>query len=396
MKSCNFDILPTQYPADLMFYGGMMRGLQILVMTVVAAALASAQFAAPLRSPEVHPDKRVTFRFKAPNAKEVAVSLEGSSRRPMEKGEDGIWTLTTEALAPDMYGYSFVADGVSLLDPGNSVMKPNLLNTSSMVQIPSDDGLPWEERDVPRGAVHRHFYRSAAAGDSRDFYVYTPPGYRSDADEAYPVLYLLHGYSDDARGWTQVGQAHVILDNLIAERKARPMLVVMPLGYGTMDVIQNPAQAFRDPNLFQKNFDRFRTALLNEVMPQVESEYRVRKDAAGRALAGLSMGGAETLYTALNYPDQFRYVGAFSFGGLPPEFAPMFPKVNESINKQFDVLWIACGVDDRLITINRRFSGWLKEKQVSHDFVETAGAHTWMVWRRNLATFVPMLFDKRQ
>ncbi|MCW5964824.1 MAG: esterase [Bryobacterales bacterium] len=372
-----------------------MRSLQILTVTFIATVLASAQFTAPIRSPEVHSDKRVTFRLKAPNAKEVAVSLEGASRLPMQKGDDSTWTLTTEALQPDMYGYSFVADGIALLDPGNPVMKPNLLNTSSMVHVPSDAGLPWEERNVPRGAIHRHFYRSSVAGDSRDFYVYTPPSYRADAREAYPVLYLLHGYSDDARGWTQVGQAHVILDNLIAEGKARPMLVVMPLGYGTMDVIQNPAQAFRDPEMFRKNFDRFRTALLDEVMPQVESAYHARKDAAGRALAGLSMGGAETLYTALNYPDRFRYVGAFSFGGLPPEFAPMFPKVESAINKQFDVVWIACGVDDRLIGINRQFSGWLKEIQVKHEFVETPGAHTWMVWRRNLATFVPMLFTKK-
>ncbi len=369
-----------------------MQGLRIVAGMLLAALTAAAQFTAPIESPEVHPDKRVTFRFKAPNAKEVVLSMEGSARQPMQKAEDGMWTLTTQPLDPDMYGYSFLADGVGLLDPGNPVMKPNLLNTTSMVHVPSDAGLPWEERTVPRGAVHRHFYRSTAAGDSRDYFVYTPPGYRANAPEAYPVLYLLHGYSDDARGWTQVGQAHVILDNLIAEGKARPMVVVMPLGYGTMEVIQNVAQAFRDPQLFRKNFDRFRTTLLDEVMPQVESSYRVRRDAAGRALAGLSMGGAETLYTALNYPDRFRYVGAFSFGGLPPDFAPMFPNVGEGLNKQFDVLWIACGVDDRLIGINRQFAGWLKEKQVTHEFVETTGAHTWLVWRRNLAVFVPKLF----
>jgi enterochelin esterase family protein len=369
---------------------------RLLAGFVVTALVATAQFAAPIRSPEVHPDNRVTFRFKAPNANAVAVSLEGSPRLPMQKGEDGVWTLTTQPLKPDMYGYSFVADGVGLLDPGNPSMKPNLLNTTSMVHVPSAEGLPWEQQDVPRGALHRHFYRSAAAGGhSRDFYVYTPPGYRADRADAYPVLYLLHGYSDDARGWSQVGQAHVILDNLIAQGKARPMVVVMPLGYGTMEVIENVAGAFRDPQLFQRNFNGFRTALLDEVMPQVEAAYRVRTDAAGRALAGLSMGGAETLYTALNYPQRFRYVGSFSFGGLPPDFAPMFPKVNADINQHFDVLWLVCGVDDRLIGINRQFAGWLKEQQVKHEFVETEGAHTWLVWRRNLATFVPMLFPAR-
>lgn len=369
-----------------------MRLTRLLVLLSVSAVMGSAQFTAPIHSPEVHADKRVTFRFKAPNAKEVMVALEGQSRQAMQKGDDDIWVVTTSPLEPDMYGYTFVADGVSLLDPGNPVMKPNLLNTSNMVHVPSATPLAWEEREVPRGALHRHFYRSKVAGDSRDFYVYTPPGYQARGTDKYPVLYLLHGYSDDARGWSHVGQAHVILDNLIAEGKAEPMLVVMPLGYGTMEVIANPSQAFRDPAMFRKNFERFRTSLLEEVIPMVEKEYRTRTDADGRALAGLSMGGAETLHTALNNPDRFRYVAAFSFGGLQPEFDPLFPKLTKAVNDQFHLLSITCGVDDRLIEVNRQFSAWLKEKGVEHRFAETSGAHTWMVWRRNLAALAPLLF----
>ena len=176
--------------------------------------------------------------------------------------------------------------------------------------------LPWEVTGVPRGAVHHHFYRSGVVGDNRDFYVYTPPGYDLKAKRPYPVLYLLHGYSDDASGWTAVGRAHVILDNLIAQGKAKPMLVVMPLGYGAPEIVSRNGPRLRDPGLRQRNFDKFRDALLAEVIPEVEKSYRVAKDRGSRAIAGLSMGGAESLYTGLNALDRFAWVGAFSSGGL--------------------------------------------------------------------------------
>lgn len=182
----------------------------------------------PVRSPEVHADKTVTFRFRDPNAKEVLLAREGAQRTPMQKDEQGVWSLTSSPLEPDLYGYSFVADGVTLIDPSNHLMKPNLLNTQSLVHVPGAPSLPWEINDVPRGMVHRHFYKSAVVGDYRDFYVYTPPGYDPNARRLYPVLYLLHGFSDDASGWTAVGRAHVILDNLIAQGKTKPMFIVMP------------------------------------------------------------------------------------------------------------------------------------------------------------------------
>ncbi len=155
----------------------------------------------------------------------------------MQKDGQGLWTVTTAPLEPDLYGYSFVADGVPLIDPLNALMKPNLLNTQSMVHVPGPASLPWELNRVPRGRIHRHPYQSAIVGDDRDYYVYTPPGYDPRASKLYPVLYLLHGYSDDARAWTDVGRAHVILDNLIAQGKATPMLIVMPLGYGAPEIV---------------------------------------------------------------------------------------------------------------------------------------------------------------
>jgi len=348
----------------------------------------------PLVSPEVHPDNRVTFRFRAPNAKEVMLAREGTEPVRMEKDEQGVWSVTTDPLEPDFYGYSFEADGVRLIDPSNHLMKPNLLNTQSMVHVPGPASLPWEINDVPHGVIHHHFYRSGIIGDDRDFYVYTPPAYNPKAKKPYPALYLLHGFSDDASAWTAVGRAHVILDNLIANGKAQPMIVVMPLGYGAPEIVSQGFTAFRDPSLRQRNMQKFREALLNEVIPQVEGAYRVSKDRKSRAIAGLSMGGAESLMTGLNTLDRFAWIGSFSGGGASEDFKAEFPALDSQANKQLRLLWIACGTDDRLIDGNRKFREWLKSQGIQHTDIETPGAHTWMVWRRNLANFAPLLFQK--
>jgi enterochelin esterase family protein len=347
----------------------------------------------PVHSPEVHADKRVTFRFRNPAAKEVLLAREGASRVPMQKGDDGVWTYTTDALQPDFYGYSFVADGVSLMDPVNPGIKPNLLNPQSVVHVPGNN--PWDLANVPRGALHHHFYHSNIASDDRDYFVYTPPGYDPSAKKLYPTLYLLHGFSDDASGWTSVGKAHVILDNLIAQGKAQPMLIVMTLGYGTMEMVARNSPSFRDPALRQRSFDRFRDALLQEVMPAVEKDYRASKDRTMRAIAGLSMGGAETLFVGLNALDRFSHIGAFSSGGLGENLDAQFPKLDASENSQIRLFWISCGVDDRLIDFNRKFVEFAKSKQINVNLKETPGAHTWMVWRRNLSEFLPLLFQKK-
>ena len=310
----------------------------------------------------------------------------------MEKGENGIWSATVGPLPPDIYGYSFVADGVPLIDPSNPLMKPNLLNTQSAVHIP-DPSLPWEVNDVPHGRIHHHFYRSKLAGEERDFFVYTPPNYDPRAKQDYPVLYLLHGFSDGANGWSEVGRANVILDNLIADGKAKPMIVVMPLGYGDMDVIRRGWGSWQDKDLASRNLSRFTDILLGEVVPQVEEAYRVKKDRESRAIAGLSMGGAESLLTGLNHLDTFAWVGAFSSGGIDlKDFSTEFPGVDANAGKKLKLLWIACGTEDGLIKVNRQFKSWLKDKGVPFTDIETPGMHTWMVWRRNLAALAPLLF----
>jgi enterochelin esterase family protein len=347
----------------------------------------------PIVSPEVHPDNRVVFRFRAPNAKEVTVSIEGSTDPlPMQRDEGGVWSATSDPLSPDFYGYSFQVDGVGMFDPSNYRVKPNFLYRASELHIPGPPSLSWETNDVPHGEIHQHFYKSGVVGDHRDYYVYTPPGYDPHDKKTYPVLYLLHGYSDDASGWSAVGRANVILDNLIATGKARPMLIVMPLGYGEPKILEPNSGAFRDRSITDRNFDKFREALLSEVIPRVESEYRVNKDRAARAIAGLSLGGSESLLTGLNTLVKFSWIGAFSSGGFTPEFDKEFPSLDAKSNQQIKLLWIACGTEDRLIDVNRNFRKWLASKSIAHTDVETPGMHTSKVWRRNLTDFSQLLF----
>ncbi|HEY3593613.1 MAG TPA: alpha/beta hydrolase-fold protein, partial [Polyangiaceae bacterium] len=265
--------------------------------------------------------------------------------------------------------------------------------TQSMVHIPGAS-FPWEIGTGPRGEVHHHFYRSDTVHDDRDYYVYTPPGYDPREKTTYPVLYLLHGFSDDASGWTSVGHANVIFDNLIAEGKAKPMIVVMPLGYGAPEILARGfSGAFRDPVLRQRNFDLFQVALLTEVVPRVEKTYRIAKERELQAIAGLSMGGAEALLTGLNHLDRFAWIGAFSTGGLGPEtFETKFPALNAKSAAKLRLLWTACGADDGLIEQHKKLVDWFASKNVPHTSLETPGAHTWMLWRRHLATFAPLLF----
>jgi len=365
-------------------------------MVALAALPTLPLFAQQARvvSPEVQPDHRVMFRFRSPNAQKVELQLEGlTSHIPMQKDDSGLWSVTTEALEPDYYGYSFVADGVTLIDPSNPLLKPNLLNTQNMVHVPGPASLPWEINDVPHGVVHHHFYKSSAVGDQRDYYVYTPPGYDGTSKKTYPALYLLHGYSDDASGWTAVGRANVILDNLIAQKKAQPMIVVMTLGYGDLQMLDRGFNAFSHDDLRERNLENYRQALLSEVIPQVEKDYRVSTERNSRAIAGLSMGGSESMFVGLT-TDRFSAIGAFSTGGLSDNLDQQFVQMKPKDVAGVKLIWISCGREDHLFDFNNRMRTWLASKGIKHTDIDTPGAHTWMVWRRNLAAFAPLLFQK--
>jgi enterochelin esterase-like enzyme len=359
-------------------------------------AVTSFSQTAPLISPEVASDGRVTFRFRDLNAAQVLLQLEGTvDPIPMRKDATGIWSLTSDRLQPDYYGYSFVADGVALIDPANPLMKPNLHGTQSMVHVPGPASLAWEINDVPHGVVHRWLYKSGVVGDEREYFVYSPPGYDAAGKQSYPVLYLLHGYSDDPRAWTAVGRANIILDNLIAQHKAMPMIVVMPLGYGAPEILIRGSGGLNRADLRDRNMQKFQQALLSEVIAQVEREYHVVADKKSRAIAGLSMGGGESLFVGLHNTDRFAWIGAFSAGGLGDNFDQTFANVSAKNTADLRLLWVACGRDDGLFDLNERVRAWLTSKNIKHTDVNTSGGHTWLVWRRNLAEFVPLLFQEK-
>jgi enterochelin esterase-like enzyme len=374
----------------------MIHPFSLALALLTFAFAVHAQVPPAIQSPDVQPDGNVTFRLFDPGAKEVKLNFEGSAKpAPMTRDDSGVWSITLGPLDPDLYGYYFIADGVRLLDPNNPTIKPNLIEPQNIVHVSGPTPQLWEMAEVPHGVVHHHFFKSAVVGDQRDFYVYTPPGFDPRSKRKYPVLYLLHGYSDSADGWTAVGMANLILDNLIAQGKVKPMIIVMPLGYGTPEMIKLKQASWNHPDVRQLNFDNFRKSLLTEVKPMVESAYPVSTKRNDRAIAGLSMGGSESLLTGLNNLDKFAYVGSFSAGGLDDNFAVDFPQLDAKQASQLSVLWIACGTSDTLIEPNREFKAWLKSKDVPFTNIETPGAHTWMVWRRNLINFTPLLFTSK-
>ena len=396
--------------------------------------------APPLKSPEVNADGRVTFRLRAPNAKEVGVTFAGN-KLAMQKDEQGVWSVTSDVLAPDYYTYSLVVDGASMNDPANRQVQTSFAGFQSMFVVPGPQ--PWlPAPDVPRGAVARHSFRSAVANDERNYFVYTPAGYDARRSRAYPVLYLLHGLGDDAERWMNGGAANVILDNLIAQSKAVPMVLVTTLGYG---VSNGPAGA-----MAPESVTGYTKILLEEVMPAVERAYNVSRNREERAIAGLSMGGAETLYTALNHLDKFAWMGSFSGAfvmwpgaSAPPAAAPPspaapaaaaapastpgapaapaapegagggrgrggmrtidtsvfdknFPTLDAKANSKIRMLWITCGTADSLIAVNRQFKDWLRSKNVQFTELETPDVgHVWPYWRSNFAEFATKAFQSR-
>jgi enterochelin esterase family protein len=379
-----------------------------------APAKGGGRGAAPVISPDVAADGRVTLRLRAPNAREVLAAVSGRQPLPMQKDDQGVWSVTTDALAPDIYTYSFRVDGATFTDPSSREYQTSFGSFQNMFSVPGPQ--PWlPAANVPRGAVARHVFRSAIAGDTREFFVYTPPGYEPKRSQAYPVLYILHGLGDDAGRWVNSGAANVILDNLIAAKKAVPMVMVSTLGYGTS---LGPAGARGEGGL--RNLTGYTQILLDEVMPQVDKTYNVSKDRTQRAIAGLSMGGTETLYTGLNNLDKFAWIGSFSgaftmWPGLqvpaagaargergtpapPPtfnqaKFGEMFPKLDAKANSQIKMLWIVCGTSDGLIAVNRELKSWLRSKNIAFTEQEVPDmGHVWPLWRQNVADMVPRLF----
>jgi enterochelin esterase family protein len=357
-------------------------------------------------SPEVGPDRTLTLRYLAPNASQVTASGELDGKpHPMTKGADGVWSVTIGPLPPDIYTYAFNVDGVVALDPRNVNTKYGYGNFGavSVVQIAGDGPQFYDTRAVPHGEVRIRPYVSKTLGLSRTVWVYTPPNY--DKGSNFPVMYLLHGAGDIESGWTMIGRANNILDNLIAEGKAKPMVVVMPLGHTIQSFWTGPAKSAapapgvtpgQPPAPAQTGaLSPFAKDLLEDVMPMVESSYKVSKKADDRAIAGLSMGGGQTMNIAFNRPELFRYVVMMSPAAprTPAEAYPAAFKDPSALNKQFKLFWMAVGKDDTLTGPgDRDLAKAFDQAGIKHQFKLTEGRHEWTVWRHYLNEVTPLLF----
>jgi len=373
--------------------------ISALFTVTLATVLRGAQPPIPFMSPEVSADRQVTFRILAPKAQSVHLSagdIPTSGQDPvMVQGTNGIWEVKVGPIPPGAYRYNFNVDGVPVIDPRNPATSESNANTWSLVHVPGAELR--DTRDVPHGAISEVTYYSKTLQRFRRMHVYTPPGYESGKGK-YPVFYLLHGASDSDGSWASVGCAGVILDNLIAEHTAKPMIVVMPAGHTGPFIPRAPGSP-RPPDKFVQEF-------LDDILPCVEARYRVRRDAPNRALAGLSMGGGQTLAIGIPHLDKFAYLGVFSSGvfgitGRGGTNAPAGPSWEEQhlaaldnpkFKKGVKLIWFATGKEDRLIDTSRATVELLRKHQFTVTYKETAGAHTWMNWRAYLGEFAPQLF----
>jgi enterochelin esterase-like enzyme len=381
----------------------------LLTLALVTSPRAEAQPARrqptpndSLKSTEVSADHKVTFRIYAPKASEVSVSGDFGAGGKLTKDEKGVWSITVGPFTPDFYSYTFSVDGVRTIDPKNAMIKQGIGSLESMFLLPGAEADFEATKDVPHGEVHIAWYRSGTLDASRSMHVYTPPEYELGSEQ-YPVLYLLHGGGDEDSGWSTIGRAGFILDNLVAEKKAVPMIVVMPNGS-----LPRPANLPRfEPGstptpearaAMETARNRFTDELLKDVVPYVEKHYRVKTGQENRAIAGLSMGGGQTLQIATTHPDEFAYVGVWS-AGIGGRNAESFETRNESFLKNADhvnkvVKLFSISVGDKDFTLNgsKSVAESLEKHGIKHELHVSGGGHTWINWRHYLSEFAPKLF----
>ncbi len=341
-----------------------------------------AERPAPVVSPELLADGGVTFRYRAPKATEVKASGQFGKDAVMTKDDRGLWSVTVPSVPAGVHEYRFVVDGISVIDPQNPMIKPQRWPNTSILHVPANPPAPWDLQDIPHGTLHEHTYKSKALDKWRRLIVYTPPG----ASGRLPVLYLSHGYSDNEGSWSVHGKAHWIMDSLIASKKAVPMIVVM------MDAHALPPGTAGFGEYGPANSEALCREMLQDIVPLVESNYKVAARPRSRAFAGLSMGGHHALTVALNHHDQFNWIGAFSSAPPPTNSVAAALKTPEAVNKDLKLFWIACGEKDFLFKANGDFNALLKEKNIRHEYVVTEGDHSWPVWRNYLVEFAPKLF----
>ena len=369
-------------------------------------------------SPDVHADNTVTFNLIAPEAQKVQITGDFLPTKKVEfggntydmpgvadlvKDEKGVWSLTTEALKPELYTYNMIVDGVKIIDPLNVYNIRDINNLFSVLLIGGDARTDlYKVNKVPHGTVSKVWYESPTAGLTRRLTVYTPAGYETSGKE-YPVLYLLHGIGGDENAWSELGRAAQILDNLIAQGKAEPMLVVMTNGNISQEACPGEtSEGFKVPTMMlPKTMEGSFETAFPDVVNFIEKTYRVKKDKAYRAIAGLSMGGFHSLFISINHPDMFDYVGLFSAAvdqqqtdpkGFPNVYVDRNAKIDKLFSKNPKLFWIGCGKTDFLYKNNADLRAYLDSRNHKYTYLETEGGHIWRNWRIYLTEFTPLLF----
>jgi enterochelin esterase family protein len=361
-------------------------------MILVALPGAAQRRPPALKSPELHPDRTVTFRISAPKAAEVKISGDLiKDAQVMKKDEKGVWSITLGPLRPDIYTYRYTVDGLSVIDPVNQAQPP------TMLEVPGDGPMPWDVRAVAHGTVQERWYSSKSLDYVRRVFIYTPPNYEK-SNSKYPVLYLLHGAGTSNESvWTDSGRAHVVVDNLMADGKLKPLVIVMPYGYANYPISPKAV----GPDAVHRERVGFERDLIEDLIPFVQANFRVYTDREHRAIAGLSMGGGQALGTGLTHPELFSRVAAFSpaigavtapeSGGLDLKAATADSK---KVNQEYKLLWIGCGTDDTLYKGIQDFDKMLSSQGVKHTFKSTDGGHNWVNFRRYFVETVPMLWPQ--
>jgi enterochelin esterase-like enzyme len=352
-------------------------------------------------SPQVNPDKTVTFRYLAPMAKDVKLSGQFEKAPvPMAKDASGMWSVKVGPVKPDIYPYSFNVDGIQVMDPGNVAFFPNERFKGSLLDVPGETALIHSMRDVPHGTITYEYY-TAADGTTGSLVVYTPPGYAKDPSKKYPVFYLISGTTDTEEAWYKVGQANFILDNLIAEGKAKPMIIVMPNGNVEARIADQKGglkpgdPAGRESDEAVTRAKTFGKDLVNSVIPYIEKNYRVISNGDNRAIGGFSRGGGQTLRTAFGNMDKFSWICCYSAYLTPAEMEKEYKFVYENpdkTNKQLKLLWVSVGNEDFLYKSTVEFMDFLKAKNVNYKNLVTTGGHTWMNTKVFLTETAQLLF----
>lgn len=392
-----------------------MKRLTALTVALLIGVTMFAQQAlwgtAPVVSPEIHDNNTVTFRFKAPKAVRVQLTgdflpvqknakFEAPGIVDLKEGQEGVWEYTTpEPLKPELYSYSFIVDGLRMNDPANVYLIRDVSTLTNVFIIGGDRADFYKVNPVPHGTVSRIWYDSPALGLERRMTVYTPAGYETSG-KRYPVLYLLHGMGGDEEAWISLGRTAQILDNLIAQGKAKPMIVVMPNGNASQEAAPGESSRGMVPPTMQlpKTMEGSYEQAFPEIVKFIDKNYRTIKSKSGRAIAGLSMGGFHSLHISKQYPDMFNYIGLFSAAIMPNKEVSslIYENMEEKLKVQFDknpaLYWIAIGKTDFLYKANEEYRKLLDEKGYKYTYYESDEGHIWKNWRIYLTEFVPMLF----